>query len=80
MMQIQVIPAWQVERVFTPSDRTDAKTLVEKLYKIAFQKQPDGEALTKFLEVAETKPQPLTDQSIRELASLMMTTPSYQVC
>jgi hypothetical protein len=45
-----------------------------------FFTSPKPEFLEKFIQIANSKPQPLDDHAIRELAVLMMSTPNYQVC
>jgi hypothetical protein len=53
---------------------------VEKLSLAIFQATPDAALLDKFEKVAALNPVPFDDHAIRELAMLMMTTPSYQLC
>lgn len=53
---------------------------MEKLSLAIFQATPDAVLLDKFEKVAALNPIPFDDHAIRELATLMMTTPSYQLC
>ena len=70
---------WPVEKYVNAGDRNDAKRLLEKLYTPIFQSRPRSDLLQNFIEVASTKALPFDDDSIRDLAVLMMTTPNYQV-
>jgi uncharacterized protein (DUF1800 family) len=70
---------WPVEKYIDPKDRNDPKRLLEKLYTRIFQSKPQPDLLKNFIEVASTKTLPFDDDSIRDLAMLMMTTPNYQV-
>jgi uncharacterized protein (DUF1800 family) len=70
---------WPVEKFVNPEDRQDAKRLLEKLYTQIFQSSPRSDLLRNFIEIASTKALPLDDASIRDLVTLMMTTPNYQV-
>jgi uncharacterized protein (DUF1800 family) len=70
---------WPVEQYINAGDRNDAKRLLEKLYTRIFQSRPQSDLLQNFIEVASTKASPFDDDSIRDLAVLMMTTPNYQV-
>jgi hypothetical protein len=54
--------------------------VVEKLSLAIFQSTPETALLEKFVKVAATNPVPFDDQAIRELATLMMNTPNYQLC
>lgn len=45
-----------------------------------FQTNPRPEFLEKFIQIANSKPHPLDDRVIRDLAILMMSTPNYQLC
>jgi uncharacterized protein (DUF1800 family) len=72
-------PPWPVEKYVNPEDRSDAKRLLEKLYTRIFQSRSESDFLKSFVEVASTKTLPFSDDSIRDLAMLMMTTPNYQV-
>ena len=53
---------------------------MEKLSLAIFQATPDGALLDKFGKIAALNPVPFDDHAIRELATLMMTTPTYQLC
>lgn len=70
---------WPVEEFVDTEDRKDAKQLIEKLYVRLFQSSPKSDLIKQFIEVASTKPLPFDDASIRDLITLMMTTPNYQV-
>jgi uncharacterized protein (DUF1800 family) len=70
---------WPVEKFVDTEDRKDAKRLLEKLYVRLFQSSPQSDLIKQFIEVASTKPLPFDDASIRDLITLMMTTPNYQV-
>jgi Protein of unknown function (DUF1800). len=70
---------WPVEKYIDPKDRNDPKRLLKKLYTRIFQSKPQLDLLKNFIEVASTKTLPFDDDSIRDLAMLMMTTPNYQV-
>jgi uncharacterized protein (DUF1800 family) len=70
---------WPVEKFVDSDDRQDARRLVEKLYNQIFQSKAQPDLLQKFVEVASAKPMPFDDASIRDLVTLMMTTPNYQV-
>jgi hypothetical protein len=71
------LPIW---RIVSADDRKDSRRVVEKLSLAIFQAPPETALLEKFVQVASTKPVPVDDQAIRELATLMMTTPNYQLC
>ena len=53
---------------------------MEKLSLAIFQATPDAALLDKFEKVAGLNTVPFDDHAIRELAMLMMSTPSYQLC
>jgi len=70
---------WPVEKYVNSEDRKDVKRLLGKLYIQIFQSSPQSDLLKNFIEVASNKTLPLDDGSIRDLVTLMMTTPNYQV-
>jgi len=70
---------WPVEKYVSSADRKDVKRLLGKLYIQIFQSSPQSDLLKNFIEVASNKTLPLDDGSIRDLVTLMMTTPNYQV-
>jgi uncharacterized protein (DUF1800 family) len=74
------LPALPVDQLVTPEDRKDPETAVRKIYARAFQTTPDAHLFARILAVAKLKPVPLTDDAIRDLVTLVMTTPNYQVC
>jgi uncharacterized protein (DUF1800 family) len=76
---LPLTPPWPVEKYINTGDRDNAKQLLEKLYTRIFQSRPQPDLLKNFIEVASTKRLPFDDDSIRDLATLMMTTPNYQV-
>jgi hypothetical protein len=51
-----------------------------EIVSIHLSNQSQAGVLEKFIEIANTKPHPLDDHAIRDLAILMMSTPNYQVC
>jgi uncharacterized protein (DUF1800 family) len=67
-------------RFVSADDRKDPRRVVEMLSLAIFQATPDAALLDKFEKVAALNPVPFDDHAIRELATLMMTTPSYQLC
>jgi Protein of unknown function (DUF1800) len=67
-------------RFVSADDRKDPRRVVEKLSLAIFQATPDAVLLDKFEKVAALNPVPFDDHAIRDLATLMMTTPSYQLC
>lgn len=69
-----------IGRFVSPDDRKDPRRVVEKLSLAIFQATPDTALLEKFVNVATTNPVPFDDHAIRELATLMMTMPNYQLC
>jgi Protein of unknown function (DUF1800) len=69
-----------IGRILTADDRRDSQHAIQKLSQFIFQTNPRPEFLEKFIEIANTKPHPLDDHAIRDLAILMMSTPNYQVC
>jgi hypothetical protein len=58
----------------------DPRLVVEKLSLAIFQATPEAALLDKFGKIASLNPVPFDDHAIRELATLMMTTPTYQLC
>jgi uncharacterized protein (DUF1800 family) len=69
-----------IGRFVSADDRKDPRRLVEKLSIAIFQATPEMALLEKFVKVAATNQVPFDDHAIRELATLMMTTPNYQLC
>jgi hypothetical protein len=69
-----------IGRFVSAEDRKDPRRVVEKLSLAIFQATPEAALLEKFGKVAATNPVPFDDHAIRELATLMMTTPNYQLC
>jgi uncharacterized protein (DUF1800 family) len=69
-----------VGRFISADDRKDPRRVVEKLSLAIFQATPEAALLEKFEKVAGSTPVPFDDHAIRELATLMMTTPNYQLC
>jgi uncharacterized protein (DUF1800 family) len=69
-----------VGRFISADDRKDPRRVVEKLSLAIFQATPEAALLEKFEKVAASNPVPFDDHAIRELATLMMTTPNYQLC
>jgi uncharacterized protein (DUF1800 family) len=69
-----------IGRFLSADDRKDPRRVVEKLSLAIFQANPETALLEKFVKVATTNPVPFDDHAIRELATLMMTTPNYQLC
>lgn len=67
-------------RFVSADDRKDPRRLVDKLSLAIFQATPDAALLDKFEKVARLNTVPFDDHAIRELATLMMSTPSYQLC
>jgi Protein of unknown function (DUF1800) len=69
-----------VGRILTADDRRDSRRALQKLCQCIFQTNPRPEFLEKFIQIANSKPHPLDDRAIRDLAILMMSTPNYQLC
>ena len=69
-----------IGRIITADDRKDPRRLVEKLSTTIFQATPETVLFEKFVKVVATNPVPFDDHTIRELATLMMSTPNYQLC
>jgi uncharacterized protein (DUF1800 family) len=69
-----------VGRFVSAEDRKDPRRVVEKLSLAIFQATPEAALLDKFGKIAALNPVPFDDHAIRELAALMMTTPTYQLC
>ncbi|MBV8275011.1 MAG: DUF1800 family protein, partial [Verrucomicrobia bacterium] len=69
-----------IGRFISADDRKDPRRVVEKLSLAIFQATPEAVLLEKFEKVAATNAVPFDDHAIRELATLMMTTPNYQLC
>jgi uncharacterized protein (DUF1800 family) len=69
-----------VGRILSADDRRDPRRALQRLSQYVFQTNPKPEFLEKFIQIATSKPRPLDDHAIRDLAILMMSTPDYQVC
>ena len=69
-----------VEKLISGADRSNPEALLGQLYSHVFQKSPNQQLFDRLLTVAKLKPLPLDDNAIRDLVTLMMTTPNYQVC
>jgi uncharacterized protein (DUF1800 family) len=76
----QLTGAFPVGRILTADNRRDSRRALQKLCQYIFQTNPEPEFLEKFVQIANSKPHPLDDNSIRDLVVLMMSTPNYQVC
>jgi hypothetical protein len=68
-----------IGRIIAPDDRKDPRRVVEKLSQAIFQATPETVLFEKFVKVIATNPIPFDDRTIRELATLMMST-HYQLC
>ncbi len=68
-----------VEEIVSREDRTQPEALIRKLSRRNFQCTPPSDLTSKFREFIAAREQPLSDEVIRELLQLMMTTPNYQV-
>jgi len=69
-----------VDQVASPQDRNEPGKLIDKLFVRVFQQAPQPDLTGKFNNLLSTREQPLTDDAIRDLIVLMMTTPNYQTC
>lgn len=69
-----------VGRILAADDRRDSRRTIQKLSQCIFLTNPKPEFLEKFIQIANSKPHPLDDHAIRDLAILMMSTPNYQIC
>src|SRR5215469_15662756 len=67
-------------RFVSADDRKDPRRVVDRLSLAIFQATPDAALLDEFEKVARLNTVPFDDHAIRELATLMMSTPSYQLC
>ena len=76
-IQLAALP---VAQLITEEDRTNPQAMLEKVYARLFPTNRDQELFERFLAVIKPKPLPLSDDAIRELVTLMMMTPNYQVC
>lgn len=74
------LPALPVDNLVTTEDRADPEAALRKIYARGFQTTPDPRLFSRILAVAKEKPLPLSDDAIRDLVTLMMMTPNYQVC
>jgi uncharacterized protein (DUF1800 family) len=74
------LAALPIEKLVTEQDRSNPSALIEKVYAHLFPGKRDPELFDGFVTVLQAKPVPLTDNAVRELIALMMTTPNYQVC
>jgi hypothetical protein len=77
---IRLTTGFPVGRFVSADDRKDPRLVVEKLSLAIFQATPEAALLDKFGKIASLNPVPFDDHAIRELATLMMTTPTYQLC
>jgi hypothetical protein len=69
-----------VDQIASAQDRNETSKLVDKLFVRVFQQAPQPDMTGKFNNLFSTREQPLTDDAIRDLIVLMMTTPNYQTC
>jgi uncharacterized protein (DUF1800 family) len=77
--QSTIMPPLLVDKIVSQEDRSQPDALLQELFVRTFQCTPQTEMTGKFREFIATRELPLDDSSIRELLSLMMTTPNYQV-
>jgi uncharacterized protein (DUF1800 family) len=73
------LPPLAVDHLITAKDRNQPELLVSKLLTGVIQAKPAPELVAKFTESVSAKPLPLSDDTIRELISLMLATPNYQI-
>jgi uncharacterized protein (DUF1800 family) len=72
-------PPLAVDKIVSEEDRAQPDLLIQKAFIRIFQCNPQNELTAKFREFIATRELPLDDNSIRELMTLMMTSPNYQV-
>ncbi len=72
-------PPLAVEKIVSEEDRARPDVLIKKVFIRIFQCTPQNELTAKFQNFIATRDLPLDDNSIRELMTLMMTSPNYQV-
>jgi uncharacterized protein (DUF1800 family) len=72
-------PPLVVDKIVTEEDRAQPDVLIQKVFIRIFQSTPQNELMAKFRDFIATRELPLDDNSIRELMTLMMTSPNYQV-
>jgi uncharacterized protein (DUF1800 family) len=72
-------PPLAVEKIVSEEDRAQPDVLIQKVFIRIFQCTPQNELTAKFRDFIATRELPLDDNSIRELMTLMMTSPNYQV-
>jgi uncharacterized protein (DUF1800 family) len=72
-------PPLAVEKIISEEDRAQPDVLIQKVFLRIFQCTPQNELTAKFRDFIATRELPLDDNSIRELMTLMMTSPNYQV-
>jgi uncharacterized protein (DUF1800 family) len=74
-----ITPALAVDKIVSEEDRAQPDLLIQKVFIRIFQCNPHNELTVKFRDFIATRELPLDDNSIRELMTLMMTSPNYQV-
>jgi uncharacterized protein (DUF1800 family) len=72
-------PPLAVDKIVSEEDRAQPDALIQKIFIRIFQSTPQNELTAKFRDFVATRELPLDDNSIRELMTLMMTSPNYQV-
>jgi hypothetical protein len=75
-----LLAGFPVGRFISVDDRKDPRRVAGKLGLAIFQATPEAALLEKFEKVAASSPIPFDDHAILKLATLMMTTPNYQLC
>jgi uncharacterized protein (DUF1800 family) len=74
-----ITPPLAVDKIVSEEDRAQPDVLIQKVFIRIFQCTPQKELTAKFRDFIATRELPLDDNSIRELMTLMMTSPNYQV-
>jgi uncharacterized protein (DUF1800 family) len=74
-----ITPPLAVDKIVSEEDRAQPDLLIQKVFIRIFQCNPHNELTVKFRDFIATRELPLDDNSIRELMTLMMTSPNYQV-
>jgi uncharacterized protein (DUF1800 family) len=72
-------PPLAVDKIVSEEDRAQPDALIQKVFIRIFQCTPQNELTAKFRDFIATRELPLDDNSIRELMTLMMASPNYQV-
>lgn len=72
-------PPLAVDKIVSEEDRAQPDVLLKKVFLRIFQCTPQNELTVKFRDFIATRELPLDDNSIRELMTLMMSSPNYQV-